>query len=146
MNRQILGIPDERGSYYNGRDRFDLAPDVIFVYGSNVLGIHGAGAAKDAMQEHNATWGKGEGLQGTSYGVPTCSRPGMGLPLVEIRKAVDRFAKFVQDNPHLGFFVTAIGTGYAGYPHSDIAPMFVGIPRCWFPNDWHRYIEPRVYS
>jgi predicted 3-demethylubiquinone-9 3-methyltransferase (glyoxalase superfamily) len=120
-----------------------LEPGVIFVFGSNLQGIHGKGAARDAMNEYAAVWGQSEGIQGRSYALPTCSRPGKGLLLGEIRMHVDKFAMAVEMNPHLSFFVTAVGTGYAGHREEDIAPMFRGISRCWFPHSWLRYLEDR---
>jgi len=143
MYSHRLGLPHEYGSYYRDGIRYGLGPSVIFVFGSNLLGIHGNGAAKIALDEYAAIRGQGEGLQGRSYGIPTRVRPYQSLLLGEIRKHVDRFAMAVQQNPHLYFFVTAIGTGHAGYKDEDIAPMFRGIPRCWFNERWIPYLEGR---
>lgn len=142
MKKPILGAPDLRGSYYKDNVRYDLEPGVIFVFGSNLKGIHGAGAAKSAMEEFGAIWGQAEGLQGRSYGLPTCSVPGHGLHLGEIQLHVERFNEIVDTHPELHFMVTAVACGYAGYSTQQIAPMFRGIQRCWFPWSWRHYLEP----
>lgn len=50
---------------------YSLAPNEIFVFGSNALGMHHSGAARVAYNEFGAEWGNGEGLQGQSYSIPT---------------------------------------------------------------------------
>lgn len=47
-----------------------LAPNEIFVFGSNIQGYHGGGAARMALNKFGAAWGKGDGLQGQSYAIP----------------------------------------------------------------------------
>ncbi len=42
----------------------ELAPDEIFVFGSNLAGMHGGGAARTAMERFGAKWGVGTGIQG----------------------------------------------------------------------------------
>lgn len=98
----------------------------IFVYGSNEGGIHGAGAAKTAMQHYGAKWGVGEGLQGNSYAIPTKDRTIYTLPLDKVRGYVDTFKMFAAAHPELRFFVTRIGCGLAGFTDSQIAPLFAG--------------------
>jgi hypothetical protein len=139
MNKRLLGPPDPDGSFYDDNERYRLEPNVIFVFGSNLKGIHGAGAAKSAMDEFSAIWGQAEGLQGQAYALPTCSVPGRGLHLGEIKMYVERFNQIVDTHPELHFFVTAIACGYAGYSAKDIAPMFRGIQRCWFPWSWRQH-------
>ena len=43
----------------------------IFVFGSNLKGLHGGGAARLAYERFGAIWGQGVGLQGSCYGIPT---------------------------------------------------------------------------
>ena len=117
-----------------------LHPQVLFVAGTNEKGIHGSGSAKTARVHFGAQLGIGEGVTGQTYALPTCRAPGVPLQLPEIEKYVARFKQFVLDNPLMYFAVTAVGTGYAGYDHHHIAPMFKGIPRCWFPDNWKPYI------
>ena len=101
----------------------DLLSDLVFVFGSNRRGIHGAGAAKDALN-FGAKYGQGRGLQGRSYALPTKETPYQTLSLDEIKKEVDLFNKAAEKNPLLKFLVTPVGTGRAGYKGSDIAPLF----------------------
>lgn len=110
---------------------------LIFVYGSNLAGVHAAGAAKCALEKHGARWGVGEGLQGDSYGIPTKDHLIRTRSLEEIQESVDRFIIFAIGNPELTFNVTRIGCGLAGYVDSEIAPMFVGAPaNCRLPEGW----------
>ena len=102
--------------------------DEIFVFGSNLAGRHGKGAALFAKQYHGAIYGKGEGLQGTSYAIPTKDGNLQTLRLDEIAKHVDRFKSFAAAFAGLIFKLTPIGCGLAGYTPEQIAPMFKGAP------------------
>lgn len=95
-----------------------LAPNEVFVFGSNADGSHGGGAARTAYEKFGAVWGQGHGLQGRSYAIDTMS----GLDV--IASEVARFLSFARENPELRFLVTAIGCGIAGYTPEQIAPMF----------------------
>ena len=95
-----------------------LEPNEIFVFGSNVNGFHGGGAAALAMHKFGAVWGQGEGLQGHSYAIPTME--GMN----NMQAAVKRFIDFASKHPELRFLVTKIGCGSAGYDVSEVAPLF----------------------
>jgi hypothetical protein len=110
----------------------------IFVFGSNLAGVHGAGAAKFARLHHGAIWGKGQGLQGTSYGIPTKDERIRTLPLGRINFYVQNFLDFaVFDRPDLTFYVTPIGCGLAGYKRHQIRPFFKGMPaNCRFAETW----------
>lgn len=96
----------------------------IFVFGSNLAGRHGKGAALEARQKWGAIYGQGEGLQGRSYAIPTKDANLRTLPLDTIAQAVVRFLEFALSRPDLRFTVTPIGCGLAGYKPADIAWMF----------------------
>ena len=96
-----------------------LQPDEIFVFGSNLAGMHGGGAARLAYQKFGAVWGQGVGLQGQSYAIPT-----MQGGVETIQPYVDEFIKFAKQHPQLKFLVTEIGCGIAGFSPSEIAPLF----------------------
>lgn len=98
-----------------------LAPNEVFVFGSNLGGFHGGGAARAAMQLFGAVWGQGVGLQGQSYAIPT-----MQGGTETIRPYVDEFIEFASSKPELYFYVTRIGCGIAGFVDKDIAPLFQG--------------------
>lgn len=104
----------------------------IFVFGSNLAGRHGKGAARDAINNYGAIWGQGVGLQGNSYAIPTKDHSLRPLPLHLIKGYVDEFLKFARTNPRIVFNLTPIGTGLAGYTDLQIAPMFAG-----YPNNVH---------
>ena len=95
-----------------------LEPNEVFVFGSNSAGQHGGGAAMTAMRFFGAEWGKGEGIQGQSYAIPTMEG------LEHTKEAVHRFCIYARENPDKRFLVTQIGCGIAGYSPRDIAPMF----------------------
>lgn len=110
---------------------------MVFVFGSNLAGIHGAGAALYARNNHGAIYGQGIGLQGNSYGIPTKDRNIKTLPLNVIEKHVNDFITFAKANYEMTFQITKIGCGLAGYKSSDIAPMFKDAPtNCYLPEEW----------
>lgn len=106
---------------------------VIFVFGSNLSGIHGKGAAKEAHEKWKAKWGRigRRGRTGNAYAIPTKDRKERGLkplPLARIRYYVHQFLYYARKHPDLYFYVTRIGCGLAGYKDKEIAPFFEGAP------------------
>jgi hypothetical protein len=100
----------------------------IFVFGSNLAGRHGAGAALYARKHHGAIYGIGVGHQGNSYAIPTKDERIETLPLSVIRQYVDQFIAYANAHPEFVFRLTPIGCGLAGYKPDDIAPMFKDAP------------------
>ncbi len=96
-----------------------LLPNQIFVFGSNLMGHHGGGAARAALNHFGAVWGVGVGMQGQSYAIPT-----MQGGVETIRPYVDQFLDYAADHPESHFLVTAIGCGIAGFRPEEIAPLF----------------------
>lgn len=101
-----------------------LGPGQIFVFGSNLAGIHGAGAAAQAHEQFGAEWNVGEGPTGQCYAIPTKDYNIKTRPLSLVQKSVAQFLLYAKNNPQLTFLVTAIGCGLAGYNASQIAPFF----------------------
>ncbi|MBO4964178.1 MAG: hypothetical protein J6C65_04475, partial [Prevotella sp.] len=97
----------------------ELTDNEIFVFGSNLVGAHGGGAARLAYKRFGAIWGNGMGLQGQSYAIPT-----MQGGVETIRPYVDDFIKFAKEHKQFTFLVTRIGCGIAGFRDEDIAPLF----------------------
>jgi len=97
----------------------ELKPNEIFVFGSNLDGMHGGGAARLAYNRFGAIWGQGVGLQGQSYAIPT-----MQGGVETIKPYVDEFIEFARQHPEYKFFVTQIGCGIAGFRVKEIAPLF----------------------
>ena len=97
----------------------ELKENEIFVFGSNLQGMHGGGAARLAYEKFGAIWGQGVGLQGQSYGIPT-----MHGGVDAIKPYVDEFIEFAKSHPELTFLVTRIGCGIAGFRDEEIAPLF----------------------
>lgn len=112
---------------YNNMERPDftpnfiksLKPDEIFVFGSNLAGAHGGGAARIAVEKFGAIWGQGVGLQGQCYAIPT-----MQGGVETIKPYVDEFIDFAKQHKELFFYVTRIGCGIAGFKDEEIAPLF----------------------
>ena len=112
----------------------ELNENEIFVFGSNLGGFHGGGAARAALNRFGAVWGQGVGLQGHSYAIPTMH----GGPDA-IKPYVDEFIEFARQHPELKFLVTPIGCGIAGFTPRDIAPLFadaIGIDNVILPKDF----------
>lgn len=126
-----------------------LKPDEVFVFGSNLQGFHGGGAALAAFNLFGAEWGKGVGMQGQSYTIPT-----MQGGTEAIKPYVNEFIEFAKRNENKFFYVTRIGCGIAGFKDADIAPLFQDaqnadniclpesfaaiiqtLPRCFLKND-----------
>lgn len=111
-----------------------LNDNEIFVFGSNLQGSHGGGAARLALDRFGAEWGKGVGLQGQSYAIPT-----MQGGVDTIRPYVDEFIRFAREHSHLTFLVTRIGCGIAGFRDEEIAPLFasaVDVPNIILPREF----------
>lgn len=112
----------------------------IFVFGSNLAGRHGAGAALDARRLHGAVYGCGEGMSGYSYAIPTKDHALKPRSLDEIRQSVQTFLDFARETPEAIYQVTRIGCGLAGFKDHEIGPMFAGAPaNCELPKNWERY-------
>ena len=93
---------------------------VIFVFGSNLAGRHGKGAALHAARTYGAVYGVGEGLTGNAYAIPTKGKQLQILPLADIHKSVDEFLRFAVSRPDLLFMLTPVGCGLAGYSARDL--------------------------
>lgn len=112
----------------------DLKANEIFVFGSNLAGRHGGGAARTAVLHFGAIMGQGVGLQGQSYAIPT-----MQGGIETIRPYVNEFIEFAKKHPDLKFYVTKIGCGIAGFSESDISPLFEtahNVENIWLPLGW----------
>ena len=112
----------------------------IFVFGSNLAGRHGKGAALTAYKTHGAIYGQGYGMQGNSFAIPTKDENLNTLSINKIEKYVNNFMKYATLNPDLMFQVTRIGCGLAGYEDGDIAPLFTNAPdNCILPVGWRNF-------
>ena len=114
---------------YNGIERPNFTPeriselkaDEVFVFGSNLEGMHGGGAAYVAWRQFGAVMGCGVGLRGQSYAIPTMQG---GVETIE--PYVSSLITFAKEHPELFFYVTRIGCGIAGFREKEIAPLFAG--------------------
>ena len=132
---------------YNNIARPDFTPehisalkaDEIFVFGSNLAGMHGGGAAWAAFKHFGAILGRGVGLQGQSYAIPT-----MQGGVETIKPYVDDFIAFAREHTELFFYVTRIGCGIAGFSDRDIAPLFASalpLPNVCLPESFVKALK-----
>lgn len=120
---------------------------MVFVFGSNMSGIHGAGAAAYAHKKLGAPWGKGEGCYSGNdvprftYALPTKGYRIEPLQIQDIRAAVDRFIAFAMAEPNMKFQVTQVGCGLGGFTKEQIAPLFFDAPlNCFFDEAWENIL------
>ena len=97
----------------------ELKTNEIFVFGSNIRGMHGGGAARIANKKFGAEWGVGEGLTGQCYALPT-----MEGGVNYIAEKVRRFLECAKTHPEMKFYVTKIACGIAGFTVAEIGPLF----------------------
>ena len=117
----------------------ELKPDEVFVFGSNLEGMHGGGAAYVAFRQFGAVMGCGVGLRGQSYAIPT-----MQGGVETIKPYVDDFISFAKVHPELFFFVTRIGCGIAGFRDKEIAPLFaeaIGLENVCLPETFVKILR-----
>lgn len=136
----------------------------VFVFGSNIQGIHGGGAALKAYKAYGARMGVGVGQEGFSYGIPTKDQNHETKELETMSlKRIEQYANMACrymahriENAHQRYWFTAIGTGFAGLAHEQIAPMFRQFEKfnvdgirvedhLSFPDEWFEYLEPKAH-
>jgi hypothetical protein len=138
MEKTIIEAP--RFEYH--ADGTYPAANRIFVFGSNMAGRHGKGAALFAKRFRGAAYGVYEGFTGRCYAIPTKDASLRTLPLDEVEDGVAHFLDVARECPELLFFVTRVGCGHAGYTDEQIAPMFMNAPtNCSFARQWRDYLE-----
>ena len=114
----------------------------IFVFGSNLSGRHGKGTALYAREHRGAVYGKGVGLQGRSYAIPTKDHALRPMPLDQIAHYVEQFIEFATEHSEMTFQVTRVGCGMAGYSDKQMAPLFKGAPKnCQLPEEWRPFLQ-----
>ncbi len=126
---------------YTPENITSLAPDEVFVFGSNLQGLHAGGAARVAYQKFGAVMGQGVGMQGQSYAIPT-----MHGGIKDIKPYVDDFIELAREWDQTTFYVTRIGCGIAGFKDEDIAPLFdeaYDLYNVRLPESFARIIERR---
>ena len=112
---------------------------MIFVFGSNLAGRHGKGAALHAKHHHGAIYGNGEGIQGTSYAIPTKDENLRPVSQDFLQAAIGRFCQYARDNSHMQFALTPVGCGLAGFDKRTVWGMlkFHGIPpNVYLTSSW----------
>ena len=112
-------------------------PGQVFVFGSNIQGVHGAGAAKFAREHCGAELGRGHGHVKWSYALVTCAEPGVAVPLEVVRLYARQFNQYAAGQPDLTFFLTRVGCGIAGFTDAQINPLFQPrLSNVIYPPEW----------
>lgn len=113
----------------------------VFVFGSNLAGRHGAGAALAAWRHYGAQYNRGVGPMGNSYAIPTKDSDLRCMTAEQIQPYVAEFVAYTQSHPYVSFLVTRVGCGLAGNADSVIAPMFKDCgDNCSFAEQWRPYL------
>jgi hypothetical protein len=118
-----------------------ISENEVFVFGSNLSGRHGKGAAKTALG-WGAKYGQASGIQGRTYGIPTKDASiRRTLSIEEIKPFVDDFIEWAKYHSGNIFYVTEIGCGLAGLKPKEVAPLFkeaVNVDNIHLPaRFWH---------
>lgn len=131
-----------------------LKDNEIFVFGSNPEGRHGAGSAKAAMK-FGAKYGKGRGLQGQTYAIPTKNltpnfyekdkdilykkHGNKSLTIEQIKENIAELYQVAKENPEKNFLIaytidflnkeqTKFKEGLNGYNSFEMLTMFLEQP------------------
>lgn len=140
MNMSVVNTQVIAGKRMAKDDIRTLNPNEIFVFGSNRQGMHGGGAAYYAYKHFGSEWGKGEGLYGQSYALPTMEGE------ESFRSAVERFLLFAAEHQEYTFLVTAVGCGIAGYTVEEVAPWFapaIAMENVYLPRAFWNYLSAK---
>ena len=114
----------------------------VFVFGSNLAGLHRGGAARTAKDYFGAMQGVGRGWSGQSFAIPTLNEHFQPMPLSQIQHYIDDFKIYTKNHPKFTYFVTSVGCGGAGYQAKDIAPLFDGISdNVILPISFKKFLE-----
>lgn len=121
-------------------------PNSVWVFGSNTLGHHAAGAARVAVDKFGAVYGQAHGRQDMAFAIATVNDNGGPLNTLLVNRYVAEFLVHAEAEHYFGsadeFFITRIGCGIAGFTDAQIAPMFKHAPlNCNLPEEWRRYID-----
>ena len=129
-------------TYHQDGDVPDPDDGMIFVFGSNLAGLHGKGAALVAKHMYGAEQFVGEGITGSAYALPTKDRWLRTRNVYDVKRSVNAFLQYAKEHPDKKFFVTRIGCGLAGYHDTAIAPMFRGAStNCSFAKQWRPFLQ-----
>lgn len=139
MLEKLLLPPSKYNEFYDPRHTYYPSKGVVFVFGSNDKGIHGAGAALFARQACGAELGVSRGFTGNSYAIATKDENMRTKPLEEIIPQIQEFVR-ISRTQEFRFLVSAVGCGLAGYKARDIAPHFKSAMYCYFSSDWLPYL------
>lgn len=114
-----------------------LEPHEVFVFGSNLAGIHAGGAARQAHDSFGAEYRVGEGLTGQCYAFPTLDQDFKQMSPVQLALGREVFYRCAISHPDLTFLMTAVGTGIAGYSEETMKKLFKNVPsNVVLPEEW----------
>ncbi len=140
MNTPVKAPKMQQVTRYHPDNTIPKGADWIWVFGSNLAGRHGDGAAKVARVNFRADYGTGRGPTGQAYAIPTKDKQLKVIALRDIETSIADFIQYANLYPEKQFFVTRVGCGLAGYSDDEIGPLFTAAPaNCSLPMEWKIY-------
>lgn len=100
----------------------------IIVVGTNRMGSHLGGLARQAVDNFGLEWGVDEGLSGKCYAFPTLDLRMKKVSHLEFRQSAVRFLATTKALPEYTFYLTKIGTGIAGFSEDYVKEFFKECP------------------
>lgn len=126
--------------YHTENDQVDK--NEIYVFASNLAGLHRETYSQVAIQLYGAETGTYLGLLGSSYAIPVKDRFVRPLTIEEIRKYVAAFKEFTLSRPDLNFYVVRLDNCTKLLNTWQVAMLFVGCGKnCRFPVQWKPYLK-----
>ena len=96
----------------------------IFVFGSNLAGEHGGGAARLAQKKFYAESGVGEGRTGQSYAFPTLTKDGEKVTKKDLKESINKLIQSAAHETSRIYLVTKVGCGIAGFKEEEMMELF----------------------
>lgn len=127
--------------YHEDRTLPERTDQSVWVFGSNMAGRHGKGAAKVARDHFGAAYGFYNGRMGSCYAIPTKNHLLVQLSRAHVLPFIQQFVRYTHEHPMESFWVTRVGCGLAGIPDASIAPLFHRAFNCSFANEWRPFLE-----
>jgi len=101
-----------------------LEENEVFVFGSNMAGSHGGGAARYAKDHFGAEDGVGEGITGQCYAFPTLNTDYSKREIHELIYSKAKLYHVALEHPEKTFLVTKVGCGIAGFSLEAMQEVF----------------------
>ena len=105
-----------------------LRPDQVIIVGTNLLGRHAGGAARQAAEQFGLVEGVAEGLSGSTYAFPTLDENFQQVSNTQLKASRLKLYKTAEAHPELTFLLTKVGCGIASFDESKMKGLFRNAP------------------